>query len=115
MILKRFYMLALVLFVAQSAISQEGMPVYSDYLTDNYYPIHPSMAGAAKCAKIRVTGRQQWFGDDNAPRLLTMSANGRIGESNSGIGGIFYCDKNGYHSQNGVYVTYAHHLMFSRW
>jgi len=107
-------MLAFVLFLAQTAISQEGMPVYSDYLTDNYYLIHPSMAGAANCAKIRVTGRQQWFGDDNAPRLLTMSVNGRIGESNSGIGAIFYSDKNGYHSQNGVYLTYAHHLMFSR-
>ncbi|HLV14317.1 MAG TPA: type IX secretion system membrane protein PorP/SprF [Xanthomarina sp.] len=114
MILKRFYMLALVLFVAQSAISQEGMPVYSDYLTDNYYLIHPSMAGAANCAKVRVTGRQQWFGDDNAPRLLTMSVNGRVGESNSGIGAIFYSDKNGYHSQNGAYLTYAHHIMFSR-
>lgn len=107
-------MLAFVLFLAQTAISQEGMPVYSDYLTDNYYLIHPSMAGAANCAKVRVTGRQQWFGDDNAPRLLTMSANGRIGESNSGIGAIFYSDKNGYHSQNGVYLTYAHHIMFSR-
>lgn len=107
-------MLAFVLFLAQTAISQEGMPIYSDYLTDNYYLIHPSMAGAANCSKIRVTGRQQWFGDDNAPRLLTMSANGRIGESNSGIGAIFYSDKNGYHSQNGVYLTYAHHIMFSR-
>lgn len=114
MILKRFYMLAFVFLLAQTAISQEGMPIYSDYLTDNYYLIHPSMAGAANCAKVRVTGRQQWFGDEDAPRLLTMSVNGRIGESNSGIGAIFYSDKNGYHSQNGAYLTYAHHIMFSR-
>ena len=90
MILKRFYMLAFVFLLAQTAISQEGMPIYSDYLTDNYYLIHPSMAGAANCAKVRVTGRQQWFGDEDAPRLLTMSVNGRIGESNSGVGAIFY-------------------------
>jgi len=25
--------------------SQEGIPIYSDYLTDNYYLLHPSMAG----------------------------------------------------------------------
>ncbi|MCX7551685.1 type IX secretion system membrane protein PorP/SprF [Xanthomarina sp. F2636L] len=114
MILKRFYMLAFVFLIMQVAKSQEGMPVYSDYLTDNYYLIHPSMAGAANCAKVRVTGRQQWFGDEDAPSLLTMSINGRIGESNSGIGAILYSDKNGYHSQTGVYLTYAHHIMFSR-
>jgi hypothetical protein len=34
--------------------SQEGIAVYSDYLSDNYYLIHPSMAGAANCAKIRL-------------------------------------------------------------
>ncbi|MFL0354173.1 type IX secretion system membrane protein PorP/SprF [Xanthomarina sp. GH4-25] len=114
MILKRFYILACVFLLAQTAKSQEGMPIYSDYLTDNYYLIHPSMAGAANCAKIRVTGRQQWFGDEDAPSLLTASINGRIGESNSGVGAILYSDKNGYHSNTGVYLTYAHHIMFSR-
>ena len=96
------------------ATSQEGLPIYTDYLTDNYYLIHPSMAGVANCAKIRLTGRQQWFGQENAPKLLTMSINSRIGETPSAIGGILYTDENGYHSQSGAYATYAHHLMFSR-
>lgn len=95
-------------------LAQEGLPIYTDYLTDNYYLIHPSMAGAANCAKIRMTGRQQWFGHEDAPKLLTLSANGRIGDTPSAIGGILFADKNGYHSQNGAYVTYAHHIMFSR-
>ena len=113
--IKRLFILAVsVLFYAQFANAQEGLPVYSDYLTDNYYLIHPSMAGVANCSKIRITGRQQWFGDDDAPKLLTASINGRIGESQSGIGGIVYSDKNGYHSQTGAYLTYAHHIMFSR-
>ena len=96
------------------ALSQEGLPIYTDYLTDNYYLIHPSMAGVANCSKVRLTGRQQWFGHDDAPKLLTLSMNGRIGKSQSAVGGILYTDKNGYHSQTGAYVTYAHHLMFSR-
>lgn len=96
------------------ATSQEGLPIYTDYLTDNYYLIHPSMAGAANCSKVRLTSRQQWFGHDDAPRLSTLSINGRIGETPSAVGGIVYSDKNGYHSQTGAYVTYAHHLMFSR-
>lgn len=94
--------------------AQEGLPIYSDYLTDNYYLIHPSMAGAANCAKVRVTGRQQWFGNDDAPKLVTASVNSRIGESPSALGAIAYADSNGFHSQRGAYVTYAHHLMFSR-
>ncbi|TYB78379.1 PorP/SprF family type IX secretion system membrane protein [Bizionia myxarmorum] len=114
MIMKRLFLIAVIAFCTQFVKAQEGLPIYTDYLTDNYYLIHPSMAGVANCAKIRMTGRQQWFGHENAPKLLTVSANGRIGESNSGIGAIFYTDKNGFHSQNGAYLTYAYQLMFSR-
>lgn len=113
--LKGLFILAVsLLFTAQFAQAQEGLPVYSDYLTDNYYLIHPSMAGAANCAKVRVTGRQQWFGDEDAPALVTASINGRIGDGKSGLGAIAYSDKNGYHSQTAAYLTYAYHLMFSR-
>lgn len=109
---KKFYILV-ILLVAKQAYSQEVLPVYSDYLSDNYYLLHPSMAGAASCAKIRLTARQQWFGQEDAPALQTLSFNGRIGER-SGAGIILINDKNGYHSQKGVRLTYAHHLMFSR-
>ena len=97
-----------------SAFSQEGLPVYTDYLTDNYYLIHPSMAGVANCSKVRLTARQQWFGHEDAPKLLTLSLNGRVGDTQSAFGGILYADKNGYHSQTGAYATYAHHILFSR-
>ena len=53
--------------------AQEGLPIYSDYLTDNYYLIHPSMAGVANCNKARLTARQQWLGQENAPSLQTFS------------------------------------------
>lgn len=105
--------LVLLLFIAQFSFSQEGIATYSDYLSDNYYLIHPSMAGAANCAKVRITARQQWFGNDDAPALQTASFNGRLGEQ-SGGGIILFNDKNGYHSQRGFKVTYAHHIMFSR-
>ncbi|ALJ06012.1 hypothetical protein APS56_13100 [Pseudalgibacter alginicilyticus] len=111
---KYILFLAVGVFFTLTISSQEGLPIYTDYLTDNYYLIHPSMAGVANCSKIRLTARQQWFGHENAPKLLTLSGNGRIGESNSGIGGIAFSDKNGYHSQKGAYLSYAHHLMFSR-
>lgn len=101
------------LFVSLYSFGQEGIPVYSDYLSDNYYLIHPSMAGASNCAKIRLTARKQWFGQQDAPELQTLSFNGRVGEK-SGAGIIIFNDKNGYHSQKGVKLSFAHHIMFSR-
>lgn len=106
-------LLFLVLALAQKSFSQEGVAVYSDYLSDNYYLLHPSMAGAANCAKLRLTARAQWFGQEDAPALQTLSFNGRVGDQ-SGIGAIVYNDRNGYHSQRGFKFTYAHHIRFSR-
>lgn len=112
--LRNLLLLNLILFF-QSAFSQEGIAVYTDYLTDNYYLIHPSMAGAANCAKLRVTGRQQWFGQEDAPSLQTMSFNTALDEDGkSGVGIIAFNDKNGYHSQTGAKLSYAHHILFSR-
>lgn len=110
--LKKLLFLAVCL-ISQISFSQEGVAVYSDYLSDNYYLLHPSMAGAANCAKLRVTARQQWFGQKDAPAMQTVSFNGSLTEQ-SGVGAIVYNDKNGYHAQKGVKLTYAHHIMFSR-
>ena len=112
--LKKYCLIAFIALITKVGIAQEGLPIYSDYLTDNYYLIHPSMAGVANCAKVRLTARKQWFGQDEAPNLQTLSINSRIGDSQSAVGAIVYNDKNGYNSQTGAYLTYAHHLMFSR-
>jgi type IX secretion system PorP/SprF family membrane protein len=95
---------------AFQSIAQEGIPVYFDYLADNYYLVYPSMAGIGEGGKIRGTARKQWFSVAEAPSLQTLNANFRLGESNSGIGAIIFNDANGYHSQTGVKLTYAHHL-----
>ncbi|MAX71183.1 MAG: hypothetical protein CMC76_08795, partial [Flavobacteriaceae bacterium] len=112
--LKKYCLVALLALVANFGFAQEGIPVYSDYLTDNYYLIHPSMAGVANCAKVRLTARQQWFGVDDAPSLQTLSMNGRLGDSPVALGGVVFNDENGYHSTVGGYATFAYHLMFSR-
>jgi type IX secretion system PorP/SprF family membrane protein len=105
--------LIMLFFVSSCTFGQEGIAVYSDYLSDNYYLIHPSMAGASNCAKIRLTARKQWFGQEDAPELQTINFNGRVSEK-VGAGIILFNDKNGYHSQKGVKLSYAYHLMFSR-
>lgn len=52
----------------------------------------------------------QWFSVEDAPNMQTLNANFRLGDSNSGVGAIFFNDANGYHAQTGIKLTYAHHL-----
>ncbi|WP_108866474.1 type IX secretion system membrane protein PorP/SprF [Aquimarina aquimarini] len=110
--LKKIYVVVLVL-VSPFVYSQEGIPVYADYLSDNLYLVHPAMAGASNANKVRLTARKQWFDVSNAPNLQTLNVNFRAGEK-SGLGGILYRDENGRFSQTGIYLTYAYHLLFSR-
>jgi len=103
-----------VLFFALAQINicfgQLQLPIYTDYLTDNYFLAHPATAGAQlEGMKVRMTHRLQWQGVANAPSLQTINAHGRIGLK-SGIGTVFYNDGNGFHKQVGASVTYAHHI-----
>ena len=66
--------------------AQEGIPIYFDYLTENYYLVHPSMAGVNLVGgKIRTTVRKQWFDQVEAPNLQTLTADLRVSER-SGVG-----------------------------
>src|SRR5699024_3823784 len=108
----------LLIFILGWALSlqaqQRGVPVYTDYLTDNLYLLFPSMAGAAQHSKVRLTGREQWSGVKDAPSLQTLTINGRLKGSQVGLGAILFNDRNGYFSHQGAYATFAYHLLFSR-
>ncbi len=100
-------------FIGLASFSQETLPIYSDYLSDNVYLVHPAAAGIGNCGKARLTARTQWAGVEDAPALQTLSVHNRIGD-NMGFGGILFNDRNGYHSQTGVNLTYAYHINLSR-
>ena len=108
--MKNLLALILVLF-AFNLSAQETFPIYSDYLSDNVYLVHPAAAGIGNCGKIRFTYRQQWMGVEDAPSLQTLSFHSRITEKMA-IGGIVFNDENGYHSQQGFLATYAYHINF---
>lgn len=98
------------LFVFPSFLfSQETIPIYSDYLSDNVFLVHPSAAGIGNCGKFRFTARTQWSGVQDSPSLQTMTAHNRFGD-NTGLGLVLFNDKNGYHSQQGIQGTYAYHI-----
>jgi len=105
--------LFLIFYSFFSLKAQEVIPIYSDYLTDNLFLIHPSMAGAANRNQIRLTARQQWLDVSNAPSLQSLAVNGRASEK-IGLGAVFFNDQNGNFSKIGAYGTVAYHLLFSR-
>ena len=103
-----------VLFFCIKSYSQETLPIYQDYLSDNIFLVHPSAAGIGNSSKLRLTARQQWAGIADAPALQTLSFHTRFGEnSRAGYGVILFNDKNGYHSQKGIQGTYSYHLPLS--
>ena len=106
----RFYLLFLLLF-SFKVTSQETLPIYQDYLSDNVYLVHPAAAGIGNSSKLRFTARQQWAGIPDAPALQTVSFHTKFNEySNAGYGFVLFNDKNGFHSQKGFQGSYAYHL-----
>lgn len=102
---------SLLFIFSSKSYTQETLPIYQDYLSDNVYLIHPAAAGIGNSSKLRFTARQQWAGIPDAPALQTLSFHTKLGEySNAGYGLILFNDKNGFHSQKGVQGTYAYHL-----
>ncbi len=111
--MKRIMTILIIFFTGHTLLAQETFPIYSDYLSDNVYLVHPAAAGIGNCGKIRLTYRQQWVGVEDAPSLQTLSFNTRLTEKMA-VGAILFNDENGYHSQQGFLATYAYHLNFGR-
>ncbi len=108
--------LSLLLMIFLSSVfglkAQVGLPLYSDYLSDNIILLHPSASGLGKGAKLRLTHRQQWATQDDSPSFQTISYTTALGEK-SGIGGVVFNDRNGYHKQLGLNLMYAYKLKFN--
>jgi len=105
--------LLIVFFLSFEGESQETLPIYSDYLSDNVYLVHPSAAGIGNTGKLRFTARQQWAGVKDAPTLQTISFHNRFREK-AALGFILFNDSNGFHSQKGIQGTFAYHLDLNR-
>lgn len=87
-------------FFSIKSQAQKTLPIYTDYLSDNVFLVHPAAAGIGNSSKLRFTARQQWIGAPNAPALQTISLHTKFGEeSNAGYGFVLFNDKNGFHSQ----------------
>ena len=52
-LLKSLILIFTSLFFITEGSSQETLPIYSDYLSDNVYLVHPSAAGIGNTGKLR--------------------------------------------------------------
>jgi len=109
----RVLIFSLFLLVSIKLDAQETLPIYSDYLSDNVFLVHPSAAGFRDCGNVRLTARNQWSGIKDAPSLQTLNMHTKFG-TNAGLGLVIFNDKNGYHSQQGIQAAYAYHLTLGR-
>ena len=108
-----FFIFLFFILFHNNSVSQQGLPIYTDYLTENYYLLHPSMAGVnLEGIKIRMTSRKSWLDQAEAPNLQTFSIDSRL-SNRSGAGLIFFKDQNGYNSNSGLTLTYAHHINYN--
>lgn len=90
--------------------SQElNLPVFTQYLADNDYVISPTFAGIGDNLRIRANGLMQWVGIKNAPQNQALYVDLRMAYR-SGIGVSAYNDSNGNTRQQGLKMSYAHHL-----
>ncbi len=107
--MKKYLLYILVLNSIYNSYSQQNLPVYTDYLSDNNYLVHPAVSGISTMDKIRFTVRQQWSGISEAPSLQTLSGFIHLNDENS-LGMTLYNDQNGNYSRQSMKLSYTYEL-----
>ncbi|TYP76894.1 PorP/SprF family type IX secretion system membrane protein [Aquimarina intermedia] len=103
------------LFLGCLSYAQEfSAPVQNQYLADNPYLISSAYAGIGDCWQVRASGFEQWVSIEDSPGTQSLSFDGRISDR-SGIGAILFNDQNGFTTQKGVQLSFAHHLTLSEY
>ena len=104
------YLSIIAITVGCSVKAQElPVPTFTQYLADNEFVISPTYAGIGDYVKIRGNALTQWVGINDAPDTQTLVGDVRVGDK-SGVGALFYNDRNGNTQQMGARLSFAHHL-----
>ncbi|MBX2826589.1 MAG: type IX secretion system membrane protein PorP/SprF [Flavobacteriaceae bacterium] len=108
--MKKLLQYLLIALAMQSYGQELNLPVFTQYLADNDFVVSPTFAGIGDNFRIRANGLTQWVGIKNAPQNLAFYSDIRLG-TRSGAGISAYVDRNGHTRQNGVKLSFAHHLI----
>ncbi len=107
------YIILLCSLTSFCTYSQEFFaPVQNQYIADNPYLISSAYAGIGDCWQVRGTGFEQWVNIEDAPNTQSISIDGRISDR-SGAGAMLFNDKNGFTTQKGAQLSFAHHMTVS--
>lgn len=114
--LKRLLLLwTLLLCVTVPTKAQElTIPQLSQYIADNPFLQAPTYAGVGDHIRVRLNGLSQWVGIEDAPDTQTLAVDARVG-NRSGLGVVLFNDSNGFTSQRGSRLSFAHHLTLDRY
>ncbi len=108
-LMKKYIAIVLMTAGLYTQAQEMTLPTFTQYLADNEFVISPVYAGIGDYVKIRGNALTQWVGIKDAPDTQTLVGDVRLGQK-SGVGGLFYNDKNGNTRQMGARVSFAHHL-----
>ncbi len=106
---KQFVYVLFIIMTAQVSGQEFNLPVFSQYLADNEFVVSPTFAGIGDNFRIRLNALTQWVGIANAPDNQAFYADLRFARQ-SGLGLSLFNDRNGNTIQQGIKVSFAHHL-----
>lgn len=106
--------LCLVLCTGKGFAQEFLAPIQNQYIADNPYLISSSYAGIGDCWQVRASGFEQWVNISDSPSTQSISVDGRISDR-SGMGAILFNDQNGFTSQRGFQLSFAHHLTLNEY
>lgn len=99
-------------------LSAQQTPQYSQYVF-NSYGHNPAFGGMQKCFDLKMGGRFQWVGFDNAPRSYFVSFNmplkfKRYVKGTHAVGAYISQDQTHIIKHNYIYLGYTYHLRLAK-
>jgi len=108
--MKRLYLATFLALTMWCASANAQSYIQNTMFMYNRVAFNPAAVGAGSQPQLTLLGRYQWVGLDGAPRLFTLSGDGKIDAIRGGLGGYVIGDRLGPLSTIGANVAYAFHL-----
>lgn len=124
--MKKLYLFIAIILVGALSVKSQKVALYEQYFLDQYL-MNPAITGTKKYIPTKLNLSQQWFGFEDAPKTVILSAHARLRKNerfnrgmvnrnadtrlNHGVGGYFFNYKSGLLSRTGVQASYSYHLL----
>lgn len=101
-----------------ASVFAQQHPHYTMYMANNFI-LNPAVAGIEPYIDLKIAGRSQWTGFQDAPRTMyaTLNAPGSVanfGNNRLGFGGKVFMDKSGPVTMSAAEANFAYHLPIDR-